>query len=45
MLAKALAGDRDERYDDAAALKDALSGTPEWHQVTSGPAPGPAEAG
>ena len=41
VLTKALAGDRDKRYDDAAALKDALSGTPEWHQVTSGPAPGP----
>jgi serine/threonine protein kinase len=45
VLAKALAGERDDRYDDAAALKDALSGTPEWHEVTSGPAPRPAEAG
>jgi hypothetical protein len=34
-------GDRDKRYDDPAALKDALSGTPEWHQVTTGPAPRP----
>jgi serine/threonine protein kinase len=46
VLARALAGDRDKRYDDAAALKDALSGTPEWHLVTSGPEPGPgSEAG
>ena len=41
VLAKALAGDRDKRYDDAAALKDALSGTPEWHAVSGEPAPSP----
>ena len=42
VLAKALAAERDDRYDDAATLLDALSGTPEWHLVTSGPTPRPA---
>jgi len=42
VLARALAAERDDRYDDAGALLDALSGTPEWHLVTSGPAPRPA---
>jgi hypothetical protein len=42
VLAKALAGDRDKRYGDAAALRDALSGTPEWHAVSGEPALEPA---
>ena len=45
VLARALASERDDRYDDAAALLDALSGTLEWHLVSSGPTPRPAEAG
>jgi serine/threonine-protein kinase len=36
VLARALAGDRDQRFPNAADLRDAITKTPEWHLVNTG---------
>ena len=38
VLARALARNREDRFPDARALRDALSGTPEWNLVATGAA-------
>ena len=36
VLARALAGDRDQRFPNAIDLRDAITKTPEWHLVSRG---------